>query len=79
MESTEPRSQVEDVDDFLNQAAIQDQNGAAESRVQNIDAFIEAAKTDIFLEAVKADDNQDLQELQRMAQKREELKAQEVL
>ena len=79
MESTEPRSQVEDVEDFLNQAGIQDQNGAAESRVQNIDAFIEAAKTDIFLEAVKADDNQDLQELQRMAQKREELKAQEVL
>lgn len=79
MESTEPRSQVEDVEDFLNQAAIQDPNGAAESRVQNIDAFIEAAKTDIFLEAVKADDNQDLQELQRMAQKREELKAQEVL
>ena len=79
MESTEPRSQVEDVEDFLNQAGIQDQNGAAESRVQNIDAFIEAAKTDIFLEAVKADDNQDLQELQRMAQKREELKAQEAL
>ena len=70
---------MEDVEDFLNQAAIQDPNGAAESRVQNIDAFIEAAKTDIFLEAVKADDNQDLQELQRMAQKREELKAQEVL
>ena len=42
IEEVERRSQVEDVEDFLNQAAVQDQ-AEAESRVQNIDAFIEAA------------------------------------